>query len=82
MADSHITLFSLNRIEDESGVSGVGTVAFGIEFPQPNGRAVLGWVTDVNSVAVYNSMDEIREIHGHGGKTELVQMNKIDVANV
>lgn len=64
--------FELIRYEDESGVSGTGTVAYGVVFPEPNGRAVLGWVTDVNSVAVYGSLEEVREIHGHEGKTEVV----------
>lgn len=67
--------FKLVRHEDESGVSGTGTVAYGVVFPEPNGRAVLGWTTDVNSVAVYSSLDEVREIHGHEGRTEVVMLD-------
>jgi hypothetical protein len=73
-----LVLFQLYRREDESGVSGEGTVAFGVKFPEPNGRVVLGWVTDFNSVAVYDSMDDMKDIHGHGGKTSIVQMDAID----
>jgi len=40
-------------------------------FPEPNGRAVLGWDTDVNSVAVYDSIEELEEIHGHEGRTRV-----------
>lgn len=68
--------FKLVRHEDESGVSGTGTVAYGVAFPEPNGRAVLGWVTEVNSVAVYSSLAEVREIHGHDGKTEVVILDE------
>jgi hypothetical protein len=62
--------FWLNRIEDESGVSGVGIVAEGTQFD--NGKCVLAWVTQFQTVAVYNSIDEIENIHGHNGKTVIV----------
>lgn len=79
MSERYLTLFQLYRREDASGVSGTGTVAYGIEFPYPNQCAVLGWVTDTNSVAVYDSIDDVEEIHGHSGKTTIVEMDKIDV---
>lgn len=75
-----LVLFSLYREEDESGISGTGTVAYGIKFPEPNGSVVLGWVPahDRTSVAVYDSMEAVKNIHGHGGSTTIVQMNSID----
>ncbi|WP_082224516.1 hypothetical protein [Halolamina rubra] len=63
--------FELVRDEDVSGTSGTGVVANGVLFPEPNGRAVLGWDTDVNSVAVYDSIEELEEIHGHEGRTRV-----------
>jgi len=63
--------FALIREVDESGVSGEGVVATGVVFPPPNERAVLAWLTDTNSVAVYGSLEDIQEIHGHDGSTRI-----------
>lgn len=63
-------LFHLYRDTDQSGVSGTGRVAEGTLFP--NGKAVLSWNTPFTSVAVYDSMKHLREIHLHGGKTRVV----------
>jgi len=73
-----LVLFQLYRQEDASGVSGTGTVAFGVKWPAPNERVTLAWVTNYNSVAVYDSLEDVKNIHGHGGKTKLIQMQKID----
>lgn len=64
--------FYLYRHEDESGISGEGLIACGVAFPDPNGRVVLGWLTEINSVAVYDSIDDLLDLHGHDGKTEIV----------
>ena len=61
--------FFLRRKEDESGVSGVGRVALGIQMP--SGRVLLEWLTATSSEAFYNSIEECIAIHGHGGKTEV-----------
>lgn len=59
--------FVLERTEDATGVSGTGVVAQGVLFG--TGKAVLAWVTNFRSVAVYDSIDELTSIHGHDGKT-------------
>jgi hypothetical protein len=59
--------FVLNRHEDETGISGVGTVAAGVQFP--DGKVAMRWLTATASTAVYDSVDDVKEIHGHGGKT-------------
>ena len=59
--------FYLMRNQDVSGTSGVGVVAFGVEFH--DGTAVLRWNTSTSSTAIYNSVEDIIEIHGHGGAT-------------
>lgn len=64
-------LFELRRVEDESGVSGTGTVAQGVIFD--NGWCALTWLTAHTSVAFYTDIDEVVAIHGHGGKTEIWQ---------
>lgn len=59
--------FMLIRQEDETGVSGTGVVAVGVEFE--HGICVLTWNTPPHSVAIYPSMADIINIHGHNGKT-------------
>lgn len=62
--------FKLMRDVDESGVSGTGHVADGVVFW--NGKCVLCWRTNYNSVAVYDNLHTLRQIHEHGGKTKVV----------
>jgi hypothetical protein len=61
-------LFHLVRKIDETGISGTGIVAEGIQFW--NGKCVMCWKTQpATSVAVYDSIDALITIHGHQGKT-------------
>ena len=62
--------FYLLRHEDESGVSGEGIVAIGVILP--SGQAVMEWLTFMSSVAIYKNIEQLREIHGHGDKTEVI----------
>ena len=62
--------FHLWRIEDESGVSGTGIVAEGVEFA--DGQCVMSWLTRYHSIAVYPSAAELEQIHGHHGKTKIL----------
>jgi hypothetical protein len=62
--------FYLQRIEDESGVSGTGRVAEGVIFA--NGWCALTWLTEYTCVANYKTIDDLIAVHGHGGKTRLV----------
>lgn len=59
--------FYLYRIIDETGISGIGVIAEGIEFT--NGVAIISWLTDPGSIGFYNSTTDLLKIHGHGGKT-------------
>jgi len=59
--------FNLVRNEDESGVSGTGNVAQGIQFD--DGTCAMRWLTFKASVAFYDSIQDLQDIHGHGGKT-------------
>lgn len=61
--------FVLRRIEDVSGVSGVGIVAEGCVFS--DGIAVLRWAVALRSTAVYSSIEELEAIHGHNGATRV-----------
>ena len=62
--------FVLNRLRDDTGVSGVGIVAWGVVFP--NKKVALTWNTSPTSVAAYDSLEDCIDIHGHGGQTEFV----------
>lgn len=59
--------FRLRRLEDESGISGTGLVAEGVEFE--DGTCALRWRTKFTSTAIYASIEALRNIHGHDGKT-------------
>lgn len=69
-------LFELRRAEDESGISGTGTVAQGVIFD--NGTCVLTWLTEHTSVAMYQNIETVARIHGHNGKTKVIQIADLD----
>lgn len=61
------------RSEDETGISGTGVVAEGVEFL--DGTVVIRWQThgdDHHSTVVWSSLADAEAIHGHGGKTAFV----------
>ena len=62
--------FYLHRTEDESGVSGTGRIAQGIIFD--NGKVAMTWLSEHPSVTVYDNIGEVKAIHGHEGKTEVI----------
>lgn len=66
--------FRLIRNQDESGVSGTGHVADGVEFV--DGRCALRWRTAITSTSVYDSIADLKSIHGHGGKTEIQYLSE------
>jgi len=61
--------FRLVRCEDETGVSGAGHVADGVQFS--DGACAMRWRTDTTSTAVYDSIEDVVRIHGHNGKTQV-----------
>lgn len=70
-APTRIQRFELVRNEDVSGVSGTGIVAVGAVFP--SGRCIIEWLpgpnVDVRSVVVYDAIEELHQVNGHGGRT-------------
>jgi Transcriptional regulator PadR-like family len=60
-------LFELHRDTDESGVSGTGIVAEGVEYG--DGTCAMRWKSGTASTAVYSSLADVEKIHGHGGAT-------------
>ena len=62
--------FYLKRTEDVSGTSGVGNVARGVILP--SGAAILEWSTFHSSICIYKNIEDVTNIHGHGGKTVVI----------
>lgn len=65
--------FYLDRREDETGISGTGRVAEGIQFS--DGTCVLCWMSGVSSTSVYRSISDVVTVHGHEGKTVVVWLD-------
>jgi hypothetical protein len=63
--------FHLQRLEDATGVSGVGEVAEGAVFS--DGHVALRWVVGPHrSTVAYDNIGDVEAIHGHGGRTRVV----------
>ena len=65
--------FQLRRLEDPTGISGMGIVAEGVDFGE---YTVLYWKPEmtrlgVASLGIYGSPYEVQQIHGHDGQTVL-----------
>lgn len=63
-------LFHLHREKDPSGVSGIGIVAYGVQFP--SGKCAVEWIKFQNSINIFDSVEEILRVHGHEETTKLV----------
>ncbi len=61
--------FVLVRDEDLTGVSGSGIVAEGIVFT--SGQVVINWLREPFSTGLYQSLEDVIFVHGHGGRTKL-----------
>lgn len=62
--------FYLLRKKDVSGVSGLGIVARGVVLPSH--RAILEWCTSHETFGLYDNLQQIRDLHGHEGATEVI----------
>ena len=65
-----IRTFHLQRDSDPSGVTGIGVVAVGVQFP--NGKCVISWIDYFSAIGVYDNIEQLIHIHGHGGVTKVV----------
>lgn len=72
-------MFYLWRIEDETGISGTGFVAEGVQFT--DGVCALRWLTKHSSTCTYANLDDLKAIHGHGRKT-VVMWEDMDFVHV
>lgn len=69
-----MTEFTLHRYADPSGVSGLGVVAFGVEFP--DGAVAVRWPGDHPSTAAWGDIRDVEAIHGHEGSTLVSYLDK------
>lgn len=66
--------FYLQRNKDETGVSGTGIVAEGVEFT--SGMIAMTWLGLHRCVNIYESIKTVEELHGHEGKTVIVFLDE------
>jgi len=62
--------FYLKRHKDSTGVSGTGVIAVGAKFP--SGQVIIEWQTFTSSLSVFKNLEQLIEIHGHSGDTEVI----------
>lgn len=62
--------FQLHRDQDETGISGIGIVAEGVQFT--GGMCALSWLSPYACVNVYANLKVVEDLHGHQGKTRIV----------
>ena len=72
--------FNLVRTEDVHGSSGVGVVAEGVAFSDFQGPVAMRWLglgdTPQSIVVFYEcGIRDVRAIHGHEGRTEIVWLD-------
>lgn len=70
---SLLKYFVLNRKVDISGKSGTGIVAIGVILP--SGKCVLEWLGSEITETIFESVEQIERIHGHGGLTAVEYVN-------
>lgn len=63
-------MFNLIRLIDASGVSGSGVVAEGVIWSDKT--VTVSWLTKTSSKNFYACIEDVIEIHGHDGRTQIV----------
>lgn len=66
--------FYLLRHEDVSGSSGVGVVAEGCVFD--DGSGAFTWLSPIKTVTTFWKIGEVKKLHGHEGRTEIIMEGK------
>ena len=62
--------FYLNRLVDVSGISGCGKVAEGVIFD--SGKVVLNWIVGIESIVIYQTVEDLTKITCYNGNSEIV----------
>jgi hypothetical protein len=61
--------FVLERTDDVSGVSGIGTIMEGVVFS--NGQVAYSWISPLHTVTTCQSLDVVEKLHGHDGRAKI-----------
>lgn len=61
--------FTVIRLQDVSGVSGIGQIAEGVEFH--DGQVAVSWFGEHHILEVSKDINTWLAVHGHGGLTEI-----------
>lgn len=70
--NSEPQLFTVIRVHDAGGISGVGRVLDGVLFP--NGKVVICWRVAYETIAVYESFAAFKAIHVDSHPTNQTQI--------
>jgi len=54
-------------------VSGTGVIAEGVRFH--DGQVVMSWFGQFHTLEIAPNINDVKKIHGHGGKTKIVWYN-------
>lgn len=65
--------FQLERLNDVSGVSGVGIVADGVQWP--DGKVTVRWRGPRPSTVCWDGMADVVAVHGHQGATRVLWLD-------
>ena len=66
--------FLLYRHRDKTGISGTGVVVEGVQFS--TGCCAITWIGDKSSMTFHTSLENVIEVHGHDGDTQVVWIDK------
>lgn len=70
--------FYLYRQVDDTGVSGTGMVALGVQFP--DGAVAIRWLGDNPSTVLWGHLEGAMAVHGHDGHTVPIWLDDDDAA--
>lgn len=70
--------FALVRHVDYTGISGIGVVAYGVVFF--DGQVALRWCSTHPATSLWNSVDDLLAVHGHGSATSVQWLDRLDDA--
>lgn len=65
-------LFVIKRIEDNTGLSGTGIVADGVEFD--DGQVVLKWRGEISTIVIHKNLENVKKLSCSHSKSEIVFM--------
>lgn len=72
----NIRRFYLSKQKNIDGVLQKSVIAVGVQFP--NGKCITNLLTDIPSINFYNSINDIKDIYGHGDDTEINFMDDLN----